>query len=105
MSLDDIANACLPSTTYAWKRVRIPGTPERARVSGSEATSSGRFSRTWPRRDPLTLTIKYRGGSEGWYEVRARGRVFRRPGWVDVETLMRDVYGESSSWDDPSSAF
>lgn len=46
----------------------------------------------WDRRSPLTLTVTYRGGSEGWYEVRARGRTYRRPGWVAIHDLMRDIY-------------
>lgn len=44
------------------------------------------------RRDPLTITIVSRGGSECWWEVRARGCVARVPGHVCVEDLFAMIY-------------
>lgn len=46
------------------------------------------------RRDPVTLTIRYRGGPEAWFEITARGVTARRPGHVCLLDLMQEVYGD-----------
>lgn len=42
----------------------------------------------------MTVTLKYRGGPEGWIEVRARGRIVRRPGYV----ALLDLWHELAAW-------
>lgn len=39
------------------------------------------------------MTVRYRGGSEAWIEVKARGRVWRYPGVLSFYDVMRDVWG------------
>lgn len=60
-------------------------------------SSTGERSETpqavWDCRTPLTLTVKYRSGPEAWWEVKARGRVFRFPGHVAIHDVMREVTG------------
>lgn len=41
----------------------------------------------------MTIVIKYRGGPEGWVEVRARGRVWRRPGTTALYDLIVTLFG------------
>lgn len=77
------------STRWAWKRVRIPPSPE--------APSSAVAKRppplgTWDPRTPLTVTITYRGGPEAWYELKARGRRWRRPGSLSLHDVMMELY-------------
>jgi hypothetical protein len=46
-------------------------------------------------RDPLTVTIVYRGGPEAWVEVKARGSMGRFHG----NTALFDVVAEINQWD------
>lgn len=39
-------------------------------------------------RDPLLSTLKWRGGPEGWVEVKTRGTVVRVPGHTCVAELV-----------------
>lgn len=59
--------------------------------TASEASPPSGSLLSWPRRKPLTLTLVYRGGPEAWWEVRARGRVWRRPGVTALHDLMTEV--------------
>jgi hypothetical protein len=63
-----------------------------------EATSTARAERArryaLPRRDPrqpLNVTVKFRGGAECWWEVRARGTVWRFPGHVSLQDALAQV--------------
>lgn len=81
------------STTWAWKRVRIAPAPQaEGTVRAQRAPLRGLLP--WPRRKPMTLTIKFRGGKECWYEIRARGRTIRRPGPIALHDLMRELYAD-----------
>lgn len=42
-------------------------------------------------RHELEVRISYRGGSEAWWTVRARGRVWRRPGTLALHDVLMDV--------------
>lgn len=63
--------------------------------ASSGAAPKGRPLRSlppWPRRDPLTIRVKYRGGAEGWVEIHARGAIVRRPGHVAILDVLQDVW-------------
>src|SRR6185503_20745786 len=80
------------STTWEWRKVKITRrTPAQQDRRG--AASSSPALRQWPRRDPITITVRSRGGAESWWEVRARGRTHRFPGWVTLEDVMAQVHG------------
>lgn len=82
------------STTWAWRRVKIRRPPQAentARAKRAPITSL----LPWPRKRPMHLEIRYRGGPECWVEIRARGRVIRRPG---TEALA-DLWFELAGWD------
>lgn len=42
-------------------------------------------------RTPLTIQIRYRGGSEAWYLVEARGARQAFPGHMCIHDVMRTV--------------
>lgn len=76
------------STTWVWERRRIEQRPK-----GPSSTSSERRPRLSRReaREPVTLTIRYRGGSEAWWEVKGRGRSWRFPGYLAIHDVMKVV--------------
>lgn len=57
------------------------------------ASKTHRWFKRLPRnpREPLTLSVKLRGGPECWYEVHARGEVGRFPGSVCLHDVMREI--------------
>jgi hypothetical protein len=61
------------------------------------------LSRRDPRK-PLEITIKYRGGPECWWEVRARGVTLRRPGHMAIHDLFVEITagGERRRESDPT---
>lgn len=80
------------STTFEWKRVKV------RRPAGGQQGSRPKGARWWhlPSRNPrerLSITLKYRGGPECWYEVSARGAVGRFPGYVQLHDLMQEING------------
>lgn len=84
-----------PSTTWAWRRVRIARPPEARKISGPKGLHAWRGLSPWPiRRKPVTVTFKYRGGAECWYEIHARGRTSRLTGGLMLHDLLRAIAGE-----------
>jgi hypothetical protein len=78
------------STTWEWRRVKI-----RRPAGGQKAPQpkAGRWHR-FPARDPrvpLTLTVKFRGGPECWYEVHARGSAGRFIGTTSIHDVMAEI--------------
>lgn len=88
---NDSTNKRLPSTQWTWKMVRVPATPPGPGNTSPKASSSPALSQ-WDRRTPLTVIVTYRGGPECWFEFRARGKVWRRPGVLCVLDLMNEIY-------------
>lgn len=83
------------STTWEWRQVKISRAPQ---ATGTDGRKAGRWHSLpgWPVRRPLTLTVKYRGGPEGWVEIHSRGRVGRFPGTVAIFDVLREVWNEPS---------
>lgn len=79
-------NESTQSTTWEWKRVKIAQPPQAQQ--DAERSESTRSLLSWPRKRPQTLTLVYRGGPEAWWEIRARGRVWRRPGVTALHDIM-----------------
>jgi hypothetical protein len=92
MPQDDQTEQTFPSTTWEWRRVKIKRPPE-AMSASSEASPPAGSLLPWPRSKPITVVLKYRGGPEGWVEVRARGRVWRRPGTFALYDTLCLVFG------------
>ena len=69
-----------------WKRVKIRRPPE----AHSGSRPKGDYWRRLPPRngrEPLKVSVKYRGGAQAWYEIHARGGVLR----VTGDTALHDV--------------
>lgn len=90
MSANRESNECTPSTAWEWRRVKI-----RRPAGGQDgsAPKALRWFRLPPRngRIPITISVKYRGGGECWYEIHARGQVGRFPGYVAIHDIMREI--------------
>ena len=83
------SNRRTQSTTYALKRVRITRRPAANKHSRRQASSLARRDK----REPLTITVRYRGGPEAWWEIKARGQTLRYPGWLDLNAVLCEIYG------------
>lgn len=84
------SNECSVSTTWAWRKVKI------SRPAGGQDHSAPQARRwrhlpKWDRRRRLTITVKYRGGPECWYEVSARGSMGRFPGHVALHDAVAEI--------------
>lgn len=69
-------------------KIRRP--PEAHTTSQPKA---GRW-RGWAKRDPrkvLNITVQYRGGAEGWIEVKGRGGSGRYPGYTTIGEIVADL--------------
>lgn len=78
------------STTWEYRKVKMS---RRRRPDQDSAPKGHRWRRFRARdpREPITITLKYRGGPEAWVEVRGRGETNRYPGWVALYDLVRDI--------------
>lgn len=84
---------CAPSTTWTWRRVRVSsGAPQPGRAPGEAGHHAPLARRN--RREPLTLSVSFRGGPECWWEIKARGRTWRRPGSLALHDVLSQLYGE-----------
>lgn len=83
------------STTWEYRKVKIRRPPDGHIDSRPKA---GHFHGLPPRpiREPITLTVSWRGGGEAWYEVKARGRTGRFPGWLGLHDVMMAINNTES---------
>ena len=77
------------STTYAWRKVKIRPSGDSPSKTSPKASSSA--LKPWPRGASLSVTIKHRGGAESWWEITARGHVWRRPGHLLLDDVLQEV--------------
>lgn len=90
MRLVEDPNNSSSSTRWEWRQVIV------RRPAGGQKPVSPKARRFWslpPRnpREPLHLTIKFRGGPECWYEVHARGQIVRYPGVRSLHEIMDEI--------------
>ena len=85
-----------PSTTWVYE-------PEKMRRSRREGQQNGPKAPRWfhlRRRDPrdaLTIRITYRGGSEAWYLIEARGSRGAFSGVTALHDVMQQINEGSSA--------
>ena len=89
-------NTSSPSTTWGWRRVKISRPPEAGTRSGAQRRTLHALRKRDPRQ-PLTVTVVYRGGSECWWELRSRGVVIRRPGHNALHDVLWELQGKATS--------
>lgn len=81
------------STTYEWRRAKLSRAPEARKKNAARGGRSWfRKLPPWPwRQKALTMTVRYRGGAETWFEIRCRGGIFRTPGMYSFYDVMREL--------------
>lgn len=97
------ANTRSVSTTSGWIPARIPGRPAGPVGQPPEATNKA-FSRLpLNRRDhrtPVTLSVRFRGGPEAWFEIKGRGRTWRVPGHDAFYDVMARIFNGDTHYQD-----
>ena len=86
------AEQSFPSATWEWRRVKIKPPAQGHQDSAPKGHRWRRLPVRNPR-DPLTLTVKLRGGPEAWVEIHARGDLGRFPGYVTIAEVVLWVNG------------
>lgn len=84
------SNKRTASTTLSWEWRKIPVRRTAPGTTAPEAPLPKRG--TWNRREPLTLTVQYRGGSEAWIRVKARGRTYHFTGGKELLTALLEIW-------------
>lgn len=85
-------NSSSASTTWGWRYVKIGRRPQ----GPSDAAAAGVRSRILSSRNPrdaLTISVKYRGGNECWWEIKARGTTLRVPGHLALHDVLMSLSG------------
>lgn len=85
-------NSSSTSTTWVAKPDRMRGTRREGQQDVPQAPSF-RKMRQRKRSDPLEVRIRYRGGSEAWWLVEARGTRQAFPGHMALHDVMSIVNG------------
>lgn len=75
------------STTWRSPQGTVSRAPQATGTAAARGVRLAQLPRRNPR-DPLTVTVRYRGGPEGWVELRTRGATVRVPGHTDVASLV-----------------
>lgn len=75
------------STTWEWRMVKIE------RAAGPESDSARRARKALPvgaatARRTTTVSIRYRGGPEAWWELSSCGRRLRLPGHTSLHDAL-----------------
>lgn len=91
MAINHDTNPSSPSTTWGWRRVKISQAPQ---ANGTARRKAPRWHglHPWPRREPLTIKVTYRGGPECWVEIHSRGRIGRYPGYYTIYDVLSDIW-------------
>lgn len=81
---------CSPSTTWAWKKVKIGQAPQAQHHVGRRPSLS-----PWPSRKRLHIEVKYRGGAQAWVELRSRGETWRVTGDTAIYDVLVSIFGHA----------
>ena len=80
-----------PSTTFAWRRVKIRTAPQ-AQAQRGRRPHRWFGCYPWPRSQKLTIVVTDRGGAEAWFLIEARGRRGVFPGHRQLVDVMTELY-------------
>ena len=86
-------NSSSSSTTWVAKPDRMRRSRREGQQDGPKAPSFLSLGRRNPK-DRLTIQVKYRGGSEAWWLIEARGTRQAFPGHMCVHDVMSAVNGQ-----------
>jgi hypothetical protein len=87
------SNVHSPSTTSAWKWAKVRRRPQ-GMSTVRRSRSAWHHLAAWPRRERLTLVVKWRGGAEAWWLVQARGSSGVFPGYLALDDVLSIVMNE-----------
>lgn len=90
MAHNDESNASSWSPTSEWELAKIRRRPQRQRRSAPKAHLWVRMSRRSPSK-PLAVVVEWRGGSEAWVKVSARGSWRNYPGYACIADILLDI--------------
>lgn len=79
------------STTWGWRKVKITEPPAGPTENGGGAASLRNRPRM-DRRQWLSIKVRYRGGSEAWWWIKARGVEIKRPGHLALHDVLSEIY-------------
>jgi hypothetical protein len=86
VSIERASDEFGPSTTWAWRKVKIK--PSTRRDTALRSNSAAAAEPDIHRREAFTVVIKYVGGPESSWLVRRGRRAWRAPGHMALEDLM-----------------
>lgn len=93
MTSDASIEQSFPSTTYAWRKVKIARPPEATTQRRRRRLGFLRLT-VQPRSRPVRITATYRGGAESWWWIEARGEKEALPGHWSLDDVLARVLSE-----------
>lgn len=85
-------NTSSSSTTWYSRPDRMSAAARQGQQNGPKAPKFSSLRKRDPR-EPLTIQVRYRGGSEAWWLVEARGTRQAFPGHLSIHDVMQRVNG------------
>lgn len=79
-----------PSANWRWKKVMLGGRPA-PHVPARSKTARPASLRSRDPRQPINIVVQYQGGPEAMWVITARGRTWRRAGWLSLQDVMAEV--------------
>lgn len=93
MAKDPLTYTGSPSTTWKTGRIRVSPAPK---AQGTQSAKRAIHAlRPREPREKLTITVRYRGGPECWWEIHARGETVRVPGHAALHDTLMTLNGQS----------
>lgn len=94
---DTLPNEGSPSTTFAWRRVKITAPPRPHSTARAKrapmALETPKYWRPGPLPRKVTgVLVKYRGGDECFWELSHAGRTVRCPGWWNLQDALTHLF-------------
>lgn len=85
------SNECTPSTTWAYRKVKISRRLQGSPAQRAKRSSGSRLPRVDPK-DSHTIVVTYRGGAEAWWRLDARGQTYVAPGHLALHDALMYIF-------------
>jgi hypothetical protein len=90
MTTSEASNNSSWSPTCEWEIAKIRRRPQRHGTAAPRGGLWVRMSRRSPSK-PLAVLVEWRGGSEAWVKVTARGTHRNYPGYATIADIVLDI--------------
>jgi hypothetical protein len=97
MDADSTNRTPVPSTNWTWRKVRMWESPTPPQQTSAPKAPTTRLKGR-SRNAPITIEVTYRGGSQCWYRIRARGQLFSIPGDRAIHDVMEYINSAHTAW-------